>query len=263
MKVVYAHTDSVYVPVDNIVKAVKICEELNNYIRELFPNVLGLENHPVTLEFEKYYESLGVGIKKNRNAGLIIWKDGYILEESEFVVTGFSMKRISENKISKQFQETLLKMWVGQKSKEEIISYCKEQFNLISKGKIELDMIVKRGRIRQSLDEYKSIAGGIAGVCYYNQHLDPDNPIDDSFLYIKCGIINGPQYVILPSGKERRATFVSVKEMKEFDDRFIPDWNDYSKSSIVKKAKPIFDAMGWDCQEFMIDDNQKTLEEWL
>ena len=57
MKVVYAHTDSIYIPIDNINKAKKVCNELNNHVRESFPNVLGLENHPVTLEFEKYYES--------------------------------------------------------------------------------------------------------------------------------------------------------------------------------------------------------------
>lgn len=263
MKVVYAHTDSIYIPIDSIDKAKEVCTKLNNHVRESFPNVLGLENHPVTLEFEKYYESLGVGTKMNRNAGLINWKDGYFLDESEFIVTGYSMKRRGENKIAKEFQKTLLKMWVEQKSKIEIVDYCKEQFNLVNKGKIELDMVIKRSRLKQSLDNYKAIAGGVAGVCYYNQHINPDNPIDDSFLYIKCKNINGPQFVILPNGKERKATFISVKEMKEFDDRFIPDWNGYSNDSILKKAKPIFDAMGWNCEEFMIDENQKTLGEWL
>jgi DNA polymerase elongation subunit (family B) len=263
MKVVYAHTDSIYVPIDNIEKAKIVCNELNNHVRESFPNVLGLENHPVTLEFEKYYESLGVGIKKNRNAGLINWKDGEFLDEQEFIVTGFSMKKITENQIGKKFQGDLLRMWVEQKTKYDIVKFCKEQFNLVNSGKIGLDKIVKRRRLKNSLENYKSIAGGVAGVCYYNQHIDPDNPINDSFLYIKCKYIKGPQFVILPNGKERKATFVSVKEMKEFDDKFTPDWKDYATTSIMKKAKPIFDAMGWDCAEFMIDTNQKQLEDWL
>jgi len=263
MKVVYAHTDSIYIPIDDIDKAKQICVELNNHVREAFPNILKLDNHPVTLEFEKYYESLGVGCKMNRNVGLINWKDGDFLDEQEFIVTGFSMKKRGENEIAKKFQRTLLEMWVKQKSKIQIIEYCKEQFNLVNKGKIGLDMVIKRGSLRQSLDAYKSIAGGVAGVCYYNQHINPDNPINDSFLYIKCQTINGPQFVILPSGKERRATFISVKEMKEFDEKYIPDWRAYSNDSIFKKAKPIFDAMGWDCKEFMVDENQKTLGEWL
>ena len=117
MKVVYAHTDSIYVPIENVEKAKEICTILNNHMREHFPNLLGLENHPVTLEFEKYYEGLGVGVKKNRNAGYISWKDGKYLDEHQFVVTGFSTKRISENKIGKDFQSDLLKMWAGPKTK--------------------------------------------------------------------------------------------------------------------------------------------------
>ena len=55
MKVVYAHTDSIYVPIESINKAEEVCKLLNSKMREHFPNLLGLEYHPVTLEFEKYY----------------------------------------------------------------------------------------------------------------------------------------------------------------------------------------------------------------
>ena len=61
MKVVYAHTDSLYVPVPSIEKAQEIREILNKHIQEnVFPNVMGLEDHPMDLEFEKYYSVLGV-----------------------------------------------------------------------------------------------------------------------------------------------------------------------------------------------------------
>ena len=42
MKVVYAHTDSIYVPIENIDKATEVCQMLNKKMREHFPNVLGL-----------------------------------------------------------------------------------------------------------------------------------------------------------------------------------------------------------------------------
>ena len=92
MKVVYGHTDSIYVKIEdnNIETAEKALVVLNEHVRELFPNVMGLKEHPVTLEFEKYFKSLGVGATKNRNAGLITWKDGNFLEEEEFVMTGFN-----------------------------------------------------------------------------------------------------------------------------------------------------------------------------
>ena len=54
MKVVYAHTDSLYVPVPSIEKAEEVREILNKHIQEeVFPNIMNLENHPMDLEFEK------------------------------------------------------------------------------------------------------------------------------------------------------------------------------------------------------------------
>jgi len=263
MKVVYAHTDSIYVPIETIEKAEEVCKMLNERMREHFPNLLELENHPVTLEFEKYYEGLGVGVKRNRNAGFISWKDGKYLDEHQFVVTGYSSKRISENKIGREFQSELLKMWAGQKNKSEILEYCQKRYNDVRKGRVGIEGVVKRSRLRRDLEEYKSISGGTAGLCYYNQHINPDDPITDSYFYIECSHIDGPHTFILPNGNERLAKYVAVKEMKEFDERFTIDWGAYAQKSIVQKAKPIFLAMGWDVKEFIIDENQKSLGEWL
>ena len=264
MRVVYAHTDSIYVPIESIEKAEKICKEVNTHVQELFPNLLGLSDHPVQLEFEKYYQSLGVGCTKNRNAGFISWKEGKHLEEPEFIVTGFTMKRISENKIAKEFQKNLLQMWASVTPYDEVMDYCKKVYNDVKKGRVQLTDIIKRGRVRQELNTYASVSGGIAGVCYYNQHISPNDPITDSFLFIECSRIEGPQWFMLPNGlRDRKATYIAVKEMKEFDDRFIPNWNAYASKSIIKKAKPIFDAMGWNIKDIMIDENQRELSDWL
>ena len=67
MKVVYAHTDSLYVPVPSIEMAQDIQKVLNEHIQQnVFPNIMGLEDHPMDLEFEKYYSVLGVGATRNR-----------------------------------------------------------------------------------------------------------------------------------------------------------------------------------------------------
>ena len=262
VKVVYAHTDSIYIPIENVDKAQVICKEINSKVQESFPNVLGLDNHPVQLEFEKFYKTLGVGIKKNRNAGFISWKDGYYLDNPEFVVTGYSMNRRSESKICRDFQKELLQRWVSEETLEEINMFCKGIYNDAKHGRYELSDIVKQKRVRRKLEDYKSISGGMAGVCYYNQHIDPDNPIEDSFLYLQCSNVVGPQFIILPNGKERRASYIAVKEMKEFNEKYTPDWGAYA-NAIVKKAKPIYDAMGWNVREFMIDEKQKNLSEWM
>ena len=154
-------------------------------------------------------------------------------------------------------------MWAGQKTKYDIVEFCKQKYNDVKQGRVTLEDIVKRGRVRRPIEEYKSIAGGIAGVCYYNRFINPDDPIDDSFFYIECKFINGPNRITLPNGTERPAKYISVKEMKEFNENFEVDWGAYAQKSIVQKAKPIFLAMGWDMKEFIVDENQQSLGKWL
>ena len=55
MKVVYGHTDSIYVQVDSVEEAQNAIKEIETSVREHFPNVMGLDEHPVVLEFEKYF----------------------------------------------------------------------------------------------------------------------------------------------------------------------------------------------------------------
>ena len=149
MKVVYAHTDSLYVPIPSIEKAEEIRDVLNSHIQnEVFPNVMGLDQHPMDLEFEKYYQVLGVGATKNRNAGFISWKDGVHLAEPEFVCTGFSLKKIAESKLGKKMQETVIKMWIGQKTENEIVDYTSKKYNDVLTGKIPKENIIKRSKVR-------------------------------------------------------------------------------------------------------------------
>ena len=143
MKVVYGHTDSIYVKCDSIDKAKEVCSIVNEHVREHFPNLLGLDEHPVTLEFEKYYKSLGVGATKNRNAGLISWKDGEYLEEDEFVLTGFSAKRVAQTKLAKETQMKVLKMWVNAETEENITNYLHDLFIDVLGGKTNVLLLVQ------------------------------------------------------------------------------------------------------------------------
>jgi len=150
MEVVYAHTDSLYVPIPSVEKAQEIQEILNKHIQEkVFPNVMGLEDHPMDLEFEKYYSVLGVGATKNRNAGFINWKDGVFLTEKEFVCTGFTLKRIAESLLAKDIQKKTIEMWIGQKTKDEIVDYVRTIYHQVLNGEIEKSRLIKRGRVRE------------------------------------------------------------------------------------------------------------------
>lgn len=153
MKVVYGHTDSIYVNM-TMDDTNEILSILNNHVRGLFPNLLGLDEHPVTIEFEKYYESLGVGYTKNRNAGLITWKDGKYLEEPEFVMTGFAAKRVINTLLAKETQLTVLRMWVDDKSEKEVTSYLRGLYSNILNGNVPKASLIKRVRFKPERFNY-------------------------------------------------------------------------------------------------------------
>ena len=148
MKVVYGHTDSIYVQIDSVEQAQGIIKEIESSVREHFPNVFSLNEHPVVLEFEKYYSALGVGVKKNRNAGMVVWEDGEMLDEPKFSMTGYTAKRVSETKMAKEVQTKVLQMWAAQEPMEKINAYLHRTYISIVNGNYDFKKLVKRTRLR-------------------------------------------------------------------------------------------------------------------
>ena len=292
MKVVYGHTDSIYCTVDSIETAQKAVKQINEGVRKLFPNVLKLEEHPVQLEFEKYFTSLGVGSTKNRNAGLVSWKDGSFLDVHEFTMTGFTAKRVSETKLSKEVQITVLKMWVENYSKEDIDSYVNSTYTSLLKGEIDMSMLVKRSRYREerfavkcnnctrkntltrlmrssccnkmnivTLEGKRPMVGaGIEGILYHN--FNNDDHISDSYLFLKVrdmvGSYKHPIYQTITNPNYVSA--INLAELEKYKPNI--DWNYYAEASI-KKVEPIYSAMGWNTQLAKRDNRQKSLEDWF
>tara|TARA_R100001463_G_scaffold46897_1_gene95638 strand:- start:954 stop:1850 length:897 start_codon:yes stop_codon:yes gene_type:complete len=298
VKVVYGHTDSIYVQIDSIEESKKTLDILNKHVRESFPNLLNLEEHPVVLEFEKYFHSLGVGATKNRNAGLITWKDGKNLEEMEFTMTGFTAKRVSETKLSKEVQLTVLRMWAESKTEKEISSYLNDKYYQVLNGNISLSEITKKSRYRDirlqvecktckknsnlntlvmspccSLPKLTTVEGknvtvgaGIAGILFYN-NLPNNTAITDSYLYCKIKENSNNTFIHPVTQQSIVTTWYSANNEKEIElflksSRSSIDWFYYA-NTVVKKAEPVYLAMGWSTANITKDKNQKDLEEWF
>ena len=296
MKVVYGHTDSIYVQIDSVETAQNKIKEIESYVREAFPNVMGLKEHPVVLEFEKYYSALGVGATKNRNAGMITWEDGVWLDSPKFTMTGFTAKRVSETKLAKEVQTKVLKMWVEKKSLNEINKYLHETYSIVLNGKIELNSIIKRSRLRPARFTVKcpecnakyhlreciklkhsvckkcatetskfttlegkkpTIGSGIAGVLYAWEKNDAN--FDDSYLFMKVNTVNAV-YTHPLTQEHRKVEYLSGTTIEDFEG-YTPDWSHYSQQ-VVKKAEPIYKAMGWEMSSIRTGKMQLSLEEW-
>ncbi len=295
MKVVYGHTDSIYVQIDSVEAAQKAIKVIEDEVKKSFPNVLGLEQHPVSLEFEKYYSALGVGTVKNRNAGMITWEDGSYLDEPKFTMTGFTAKRVSETKLAKEFQTTLLKMWANQKTFSEINTYLAETYKQVVNGEVPISDLAKRSRLKEERfrlkckgcrakfnmrdmlnvyacekcgenpknftteqDKRPSIGSGIAGVLYAWEK--QGTTFDDSYIFLKVSGVND-KYTN-PLTKERRdVEYVSGTILSDFNS-YTPDYHHYAEQ-LIKKAKPIYEAMGWQMNNIRTIKGQTTLEEWF
>ena len=303
MKVVYGHTDSIYVDCESVEKGKEAVEHINKEVQKLFPNILGLDEHPVQLEFEKYFKTLGVGVTKNRNAGLITWKDGEFLEEDEFSMTGFTAKRQSITKLGKDTQTQVLYMWVNAFSEEGVTDYLHGLYNAVLKGKIPVSDVLTRTKYKESrfkvicnncrkngwksnftlheLMERKQMGRECCDKPDYvtSEGKRPtigsgiegvlyhdtisDTPITDSYLYFRIDPHSPATYTHPFSGRSTRPSYFSFITEKELSESWHEPDWRHYAESVIKKATPIYHAMEWDLQAIKKDRNQSALGEWL
>ena len=104
-----------------------------------------------------------------------------------------------------------------------------------------------------------TIGSGIEGVLYHNTK-NPDNMIDDSYLYLRVRDIHDTYFHPL-NRNDVTPNYVSAMTQKDLLD-YTPDYNHYA-SSIISKAEPIYEAMGWDISQIYRDRKQSSMEEWF
>jgi DNA polymerase elongation subunit (family B) len=239
---------------------------------------------------------LGVGTTKNRNAGLVSWEDGEWLEKPKFSMTGFTAKRVSETKLAKRVQTNTLKMWVEGKTQAEIVQYLHREYTTVLDGQISIMPLIKRSRLRKNRFTVKcpecktqyhlrdcvhlkhevcekcatptkqfttlegkkpTIGSGIAGVLYAWEKKDAN--FDDSYIYLKVKGVN--DFYTHPLTHERREVeYISGTTAKDLGS-CRADLAFYSQQ-VIKKAEPIFKAMGWDTSAIRTGKIQSSLDEW-
>ena len=254
--VIYGHTDSIFVKVKNVDDAKALCLLLNEYIQKKV-----FDKH-VVLEFEKYAQSFFLSKKKNRYCGYLSWKDGEYID-SEFFVMGFEMKKSNETKLAKEVQSKILKMVASGKSEEEVTKYAKAMYKIVKGGKYKPSSVIKRSRLRKSLDEYEMIAGGSAGVLFYNQEIGTIE-VGDSYYYYNVDNKNISNYPrkYETKGRIRDVEYIACKKLEEVIKNFPINWLRLADSEISKKVKLIYESLRWDLSAIANDGKQTTLDSW-
>ena len=256
-EVIYGHTDSIFVKVDNVKDASNLCLKLNEYIqKEVF-------NENVILEFEKYAESFFLSQKKNRYCGFLSWKEGEGDIEREFFVMGFEMKKSNETKLAKEVQSSILKMVANGKSEDDVTKYARAMYKIVMAGKYNPKSVIKRSRLRRPLEEYEMIAGGSAGVLFYNQEIG-EIKVGDSYYYYNVDNKNINKYPrqYETKGRIRNVDYIACKKIEEVIEDFPINWNRLADSEITKKVKLIYESLRWDLTAIANDGKQTKLSEW-
>jgi DNA polymerase elongation subunit (family B) len=255
-EVIYGHTDSIFVKVSGVSEAHLLRVELNEYIKKVF-------REPVELEFEKFASKFFLSTKKNRYCGWLSWKDGEYLDEDKFFVMGFEMKKSNETKFAKTYQRRLLEMVSSFTDSEKIIKYCNDSYKQLYTGDVSLRDISKRSRLRQKLEDYKSIAGGVAGIIYYNQQKIGRIENGDSYFYFKMDNAELREKYYIWGGKSNEANYIAFRNFHEVDGKYTPDWQFIAQAEVIKKSELIFESLGWSIGLIKKDIYQKTLTEWF
>ena len=83
--------------------------------------------------------------------------------------------------MQKNIKSVCLRWFLSFEDKDKIIKYCNDLMHLFRKGEAPLIKVIKRSRLRKNIEDYEAIAGGVAGIVYYNQQGYGTIDVGDSY----------------------------------------------------------------------------------
>jgi DNA polymerase I len=255
-EVIYGDTDSCFVqlpPVseeETIAIAESLEKELNASYAGFSKEILNADLNYFSIKFEKIYRTFFQGGAKKRYAGHLVWKEGQQVDKID--ITGFEMKRSDSSQITRQVQEEVLEMILKGGGKEEVKRYLPDVLTFYRSGRCPLEKAGIPSGINKSLKDYvvKDAHGRAAE--YSNRYLGTD---------FKRG--SKPKRIYI------RRTFDPEKypetDVLAFEypdqvpqDMFEIDWETMLEKTIKAPIVRIFDALGWDWDEFDPAKSRKT-----
>ncbi|MDV0444415.1 DNA-directed DNA polymerase [Methanorbis rubei] len=255
-EVIYGDTDSCFVQLPNIsleetmAIAESLEKELNASYTDFARDTLGAEQNFFSIKFEKIYRRFFQGGAKKRYAGHLIWKEGQ--EVNKIDITGFEMKRSDSAPITREVQERVLEMILKGNGKEEVKEYLPEVLRMYRAGRCPLEKAGIPSGINKALGDYAVLDAHGRGAQYSNKYLGTDfkRGSKPKRLYIKRS--NDPE-------KYPNTDVLCFEYPDQIpDDAFEIDWETMLEKTIRAPLTRIFDALGWDWDEFDPTKAKKT-----
>ena len=249
-EVIYGDTDSCFVqlPKVSLEETMKIARDLERELNESYPvfsaETLGADQNFFSIKFEKIYERFFQGGVKKRYAGHLTWKEGQEVDKID--IAGFEMKRSDSSQITREVQENVLQMILTGDGKAEIKNYLPQIIKDYRAGKTPLERAGIPGGINKNLEEYDHLDAHGRGAQYANRYLDLPRDFAKGSkpkrIYIKRSLQPDryPDTDVL--------CFEYPDQIPE--GAFEIDWETMLEKTLKAPLTRIFDALGWDWEEF-------------
>lgn len=255
-EVIYGDTDSCFVQLPHLSReetmavACGLEVELNASYTDFALGTLGADQNFFSIKFEKIYQRFFQGGAKKRYAGHLVWKEGQDVDKID--ITGFEMKRSDSAPITREVQERVLEMILKGRGKEEVSEYLPEVLRMYRSGRCPLEKAGIPSGINKSFADYAVLDSHARGAQYSNAYLGTDfkRGSKPKRLYIRRSY-NPETY---PN------TDVLCFEYPDQipDGMFEIDWDTMLEKTIQAPLTRIFDALGWDWDEFDPTKAKKT-----
>jgi len=233
-EVVYGHTDSVFVRINNPDEGLKLCEELN------------VTMHPIVIEFERWAESMLIKAK-NRYAGMVTWVEGNHLDEPDYYVKGIELKQARMPKAMKDTMMTTLRGILHGKTQDEVSDELCGLITQITNGEMPIEDLCMKGSLSKPLHQYNTLSGTSAAADWAYRNLGIEYGEDDYFL---CLLDEEGKYIGFD--KPEQIQGLAKVGYKHIAQRFI-----------VNKASDLYDVVGWDMTPLMVAMEGKQNVVWL
>lgn len=245
--VIYADTDSVFVPIKetNLDKLEETCKKLEETINTKYDKFLSqyrLRNEDIfKVKIDAIYSKLLL-IKKKRYSGLLIYKSDQLLETPILDVKGMDVKRSNSPKISKLIQEELLKVIFQDANIDGIKNLLGTTIEKIKNHEIPLLDVGVPTQVKKSLDNYKKNTIHIKAIKYSNEYLGTNfqKGSKPKWVYIKE----------VPSGFQS-TNVIAFDEDTDIPEGFEIDWNTMIEKTVKDKVDDILDSIDLDYNKLM------------
>ncbi len=236
-KVIYSDTDSIFLALSG-----KERQDAVRFVNEINKSLPGL----MELESEGFYSSgLFVGTKEKGYGA----KKKYALlaEDGSLKIRGFEIVRRNLSLISKEVQEGVIKIILGENDPQKALDFAKSSIDSIRRKEVPLAKMVISTQLQKEISSYDAISPHVAVA----QKMNAQGK--------KVGIGSTISYIITV-GKDRiRDRARMLEEVNEGD--YDPDY--YIYNQVVPSIERIFNVFGINIFDYVESKSQSKLDKFF